>query len=219
MSEAESKTQGVQELIDRIRDQGVGAARERAEKIVRDAEAQAAKMLAEAKAEATQLRNDAKREIEAHRESANEALKLSARDTVLQLKSRVTSAFESFVQRLVTTSIRDEEFIRSLVLVLAGHSVDEFIRDKEIQILLSETILSGRSEEKLRARGKESILSLSSDMLREGIELLGSESVEGGARVRLVEDKLEIDLSDKAVSKMLSARLLPRFRAILEGIE
>ena len=39
---------GVQGLVDRIRDQGVLAANEKAAKIIRDAEAKSAKMLADA---------------------------------------------------------------------------------------------------------------------------------------------------------------------------
>ncbi|MCI0667870.1 MAG: hypothetical protein L0Y43_07430, partial [Methylococcaceae bacterium] len=174
MTVSANTPRGVQELIDRIRDQGVAAARESADRILQDAQGKAAKLLSDARDDAARMRETAEREIEAYRSAANEALKLSARDTVLQLKSRIASAFESFVQRLVTTATRDEEFIRSLVLVLAGHSVDEFVKDKEIQILLSEAILTGRSDERLRAVGKQAILSLSSDMLREGIELLGS---------------------------------------------
>jgi len=97
--------------------------------------------------------------------------------------------------------------------------VDEFIKDKEIHILLSDAILTGQSDEKLRQRGKQVILTLSSDMLREGIELIPSSEIEGGARVRLVKDQLEIDLSDRAIAKMLYERTLPRFRAIVEGVE
>jgi hypothetical protein len=37
--------------------------------------------------------------------------------------------------------------------------------------------------------------------------------------VRLVKDKLEIDLSDRAVSRMIAQRLIPRFKAIVEGAE
>jgi V/A-type H+-transporting ATPase subunit E len=37
--------------------------------------------------------------------------------------------------------------------------------------------------------------------------------------VRLVEDRLEIDLSDRAIAKLISRRILPRFNAILEGAE
>jgi len=216
----QSKTgAGVQNLVDRIRDQGVLAATEKANKIIRDAEAKSAKMLADAKLEVERLRENARIEIEATQAAALEALKLSARDTVLQLKSKVSSAFEVFVQRLVTSATRDEKFIKSIVLVLAGHVQKDLIGDKEIEILISESILTGQSNEKLLERGKQTILGLSSEMLREGVELIPSSEIEGGASVRLVKDKLEIDLSDKAISKLLFQRILPRFQAILEGSE
>ena len=221
MTEQEqSKTgAGVQNLVDRIRDQGVLAATEKANKILRDAEAKSAKMLADAKREVEQLRENARIEIESNRAAALEALKLSARDTVLQLKSVVSSAFEVFVQRLVTSATRDEKFIKSIVLVLADHAQKELIGDKEIEIHISESILTGETNEKMSERTKQTILGLSSEMLREGVELIPSSEIEGGARVRLVKDKLEIDLSDKAISKLLYQRILSRFQSILEGSE
>jgi V/A-type H+-transporting ATPase subunit E len=54
-------------------------------------------------------------------------------------------------------------------------------------------------------------------MLREGLTLVPDSEIEGGARVRLVQDQLEIDLSDRAISRLIAQRLLPRFRAILDG--
>jgi len=210
---------GVQDLVDRIRDMGVLAANEKAAKIIRDAEAKSAKMLADAKREVEQLREKARIEIEANHAAALEALKLSARDTMLQLKAKVSSAFEVFVQRLVTSATRDEQFIKSIVLVLASHVEKELIGDKEIQILISESILTGKPNEKLGIHTKQIILGLSSEMLRAGVELIPSSEIEGGASVRLVKDKLEIDLSDKAISRLLYQRILPRFQAILEGSE
>lgn len=210
---------GVQHLVDRIRDQGVQAANEQANKILRDAEAKAAALLAEARLEVTQLREQARIDIESNQTAALEALKLSARDAMLQLKAKVSSEFEVFVQRLVTSATSDEQFIKSIVLVLAGHVEKELIGDKEIQILISESLLSNEPNETLRERTKETILALSSEMLRAGVELIPSSDIEGGARVRLIKDKLEIDLSDKAVAKLLYQRILPRFRAILEGHE
>jgi len=209
----------VQNLVDRIRDQGVLAATEKANKILRDAEAKSAKMLADAKWEAEQLRENARVEIESNHAAALDALKLSARDTVLQLEAKVASAFEVFVQKLVTSATRDEKFIKSIVLVLADHAQKELIGDKEIEILISESILTGQPNETLEERAKQTILGLSSEMLREGVELIPSSEIEGGARVRLVKDKLEIDLSDKAIARLLYQRILPRFKALLEGSE
>jgi V/A-type H+-transporting ATPase subunit E len=216
----QSKTgAGVQNLVDRIRDQGVLAATEKANKILRDAEAKSAKMLEDAKREVEQLRENARIEIESNHAAALEALKLSARDTVLQLEAKVSSAFEIFVQRLVTSATRDENFIKSIVLVLAGHAEKELIGNKEIEIMISESLLTGQPNEKLEERTKQAILGLSSEMLREGVELIPSSEIEGGASVRLVKDKLEIDLSDKAIAKLLYQRILPRFKALLEGSE
>jgi V/A-type H+-transporting ATPase subunit E len=219
MAEPTQTSSGVHELISRIRDEGVQAGKQEAEKILQKARAEAAKILTDAEAESQALRERTQADMEAYRAATLESLKLSARDTVLQLKSRVASAFEVFVSRLVTSATRDEELIKAIVLVLAGHAADEFIKDKEIQIFISDALLSGKADPKLRERGKQAILALSSDMLREGIELIPSSEEKGGARVRLVKDKVEIDLSEKAIARMLYEQILPRFRAIVEGIE
>ena len=47
--------------------------------------------------------------------------------------------------------------------------------------------------------------------------IIPSSEVEGGARVRVVGEDLEIDLTNEAISKLLLKHLLPRYRAILEG--
>jgi V/A-type H+-transporting ATPase subunit E len=219
MTELINTESSVQALIDRIRDQGVQSANQEAARILAEAEAKASQLLADTQKQVEQLRAKATADIEAERAATEEALKLSARDTIMRLKNVVSAAFETFVRRLVTTATQDRQLMKNLVLVLAGQSAEEFIKDKQIQILLSEAILTGQPDPKLRDLGKQTILSLSSDMLREGVELIPSSSVEGGAKVRLVGEQLEIDLSDKAISKMLADHLLPRFQAILTGAE
>jgi V/A-type H+-transporting ATPase subunit E len=219
MTEQIKTESSVQALIDRIRDQGVQNANREAARIVAEAESKAAQLLADAQKQAEQMRMKAAADIEAERSAAEEALKLSARDTIQRLKNVVGAAFETFVRRLVTQTAQDRQLMNNLILVLAGHSAEEFIKDKDIQILLSKAILTGTSDPKLRELGKQTILSLSSGMLREGVQLIPSDSVEGGAKVRLVGEQLEIDLSDKAIAKMLSEHLLPRFQAILTGAE
>lgn len=210
---------GVQALVDRIRDQGISAANEQADQIIKDAEAKSAKLLLDTKHEVAQLRESARIEIKSNHAAALEALKLSARDTMLQLEAKVASAFEVFVQRLVTSATSDEQFIKTCVLVLAGHVEQELIGDKDVQILISESILMGQPNEKLNELTSQTILGLCSEMLREGVELIPSSEIEGGASVRLVKEKLEIDLSDKAISRLLYQRILPRFKAIFEGSE
>ncbi len=219
MAETTKTSSGVQELIDRIRHQGVQAAQEEADRLLRHARQQATEIVGQAKAEADATHEKARAEIEAYRVASIEALRLATRDTVLDLKARVAARFEEFVKRLVISATRDKELVRSIVLVLAGHAAEEFIGDKEIEVRLSSSLLEGQTGPVFKEEGKLAILGLSSDMLREGVELVSDSDIEGGARVRLVRDKLDIDLSDRAIARMLSERLLPRFRAILEGVE
>ena len=219
MSETTKTSSGVQELIDRIRNQGVQAAQDEAERLLRDARQQAQEIVIQARAEADAVQAQAQAEMDAYRQASTEALKLAVRDTVLDLKARVTARFEEFVKRLVVSATRDKELVRSIVLVLAGHAAEEFIQDKEIEVRISNALLEGQSGPLFKEEGKLAILGLSSDMLREGLELVPDSEVEGGARVRLVQDKLEIDLSDRAIARMISQRLIPRFKAIMEGAE
>jgi V/A-type H+-transporting ATPase subunit E len=210
---------GVQELIDRIRDQGVQSARDEADRLLHEAREQAAQIVSQAKAEADAAQQKARTEIEAYKNASMEALRLAARDAVLDLKARVRARFEEFVKRLVTSATRDKELVRDIVLVLAGHAAEEFIKDKQVQVRLSDTLLDGQNGPVFKEEGMRAVLGLSSDMLREGIELATDNEIHGGARVRLVQDDLEIDLSDRAVSQMIAQRLLPRFKAILDGTE
>ncbi len=219
MAETTTTSSGVQELIDRIRDQGVQAAQTEADRVLRDARQQAQEIVARAKAEADAAQAKAREEIEAYRQASLDALRLAARDTVLDLEARVLARFEEFVKRLVVSATRDRELVRSIVLVLAGHAAEEFIQDKEVEVRISSSLLEGPTGPVFKEEGKLAILGLSSDMLREGLVLVPDSEIEGGARVRLVQDKLEIDLSDRAIARLISQRLIPRFKAIMEGAE
>ncbi|MFN3159144.1 MAG: hypothetical protein ACE37I_07500 [Rubinisphaera brasiliensis] len=212
--ESTKSSSGVQDLIQRIRDQGVDAAQKEADRILAEAKQRAADIVATAKAEAEAEKTQARKEIEAHRAASLDALQLAARDTVLDLKARVIAKFEEFVNRLVVSATRDEQLVRNVVLVIAGRAAEEFVQDKDVEIRISKALLG---EPTMANEAKLSILGLSTEMLREGIDLTPDDEIEGGARVRLIEEKLEIDLSDKAVAHLISQRLLPRFRSILEG--
>ena len=77
------------------------------------------------------------------------------------------------------------------------------------------TRLSEEATKELESFLRESAAAMSGQVLREGIELIPSSEVRGGARVQLVGEDLEIDLSDEALSEMMLGLLLPRYRALL----
>ncbi len=220
MADETPTTSGVQDLISRIRDDGVQAGREEADRLLAQARREAARVLADAKAESDEMRQKASAEIESVKHAALEALKLAARDTELQLEAEVLGAFQRHVKRLIAPVTHDGSFIRALILVLAGQAVEEHLKDRQLQILVSD-LLAGREHEnrELDELIRRGVLGISGEMLREGVEIVPSSEVPGGARVKVVGEDLEIDLTDEAVAKLLLKHLLPRYRAILEGAE
>ena len=87
MADETPQASGVQELISRIRDDGVQAGKEEAERLVVQARREAARLLADAQAQADEMRQKASAEIESVKHAALEALKLAARDSELQLEA------------------------------------------------------------------------------------------------------------------------------------
>ena len=218
MAEVSKTSSGVRELISRIRDEGVQAGQQQADQILDDAKAQAAKIISDANTQADNARAKASTEIEAEKTAALEALRLAARDTTLELRSGIISGFESYVKRLVSAETAEKEVVKCIVLVLAGYAVEDFIDNKDLLVRVSKTLFEGADQSSLQ-RAHETVLEITSDMMREGIELVPSSDVSGGARVQVIGENLEIDLSDEAVSALILKHLLPRFHAILEGVE
>jgi len=214
MTEPDVKSSGVKELIERIRDEGVHSARAEADRILAEAKARAARIVADAKAEAAAIKKEARASMEREQTATIEALRIAARDTELELRSAIMSGFEEHVRRLVTDVTTDVSVLRDMILVLAGRAADDLIQDKDAVIFVPDRLadeVSAELDEFLR----KSAVALSGDVLRQGIELIPSNEIQGGARVRLVGEDLEIDMSDQALSQMMLKLLLPRYRKIL----
>jgi V/A-type H+-transporting ATPase subunit E len=212
--------QGVQGLIERIRGEGVMAGREEAERIVREAKQEASSVRSAAEAEARGMIDRARAQIEREKAAGIEALRNAARDAALELRGTVRAAFERYVRRLVSTQMQETEFVRSLVFVLAGQAAERYVADRDAEIFVASALAGPPdaipTDEKVRTKVRNAVLGTLRAMLREGVELLPDDGITGGARVRLVGEDLEIDLTDKAVTRLLLKHLLPRYRAIVE---
>jgi V/A-type H+-transporting ATPase subunit E len=214
---------GVQELIDRIRGQGVQAARDEGERVLKEARQEAAETKAKAQADAKAMLESARAQIASEKAAGAEAIRNAARDSLLELRGEVRKAFEVHVRRLVSHEAKDTGFVRSLVLVLAGQAAEKHLTDKDAIIFVSSAIAgegeTAASSEAIQKKVNHAVLVAAGEMLREGVQLLPDDSIKGGARVQLVGENLEIDMTDEALSRMLVKNLLPRYRAIVQKEE
>jgi V/A-type H+-transporting ATPase subunit E len=225
MAETTQTASGVQELIRRLRDEGVNAGREKSDQILQEAREQAARIVAQAKAEAEELLSKARSEIEREKAAALESVRVAIRDTELKMEAEVKADFAAHVRRLVSVEMGDKKFLRQVILGIAGMAAgDQACEDKPIEVLLPKDLFEAdekrtRLTQKGQDRMRRLVLGISGDMLREGVDLKPSDDISGGIRIRLVGEDLEIDLSDQAISDLLLQNLLPRYRAIVSGAE
>ncbi len=103
---------GIDALIERLKQEGVAKGEALARKIISEAETKAKSMLAEAEAQAKQRVTAAKRETEQLQRGGEEALKVAMRDAVLQLKELISVRFAEQVSALISTLTTDEELLR-----------------------------------------------------------------------------------------------------------
>jgi V/A-type H+-transporting ATPase subunit E len=222
---AEATASGVEELIQRLRHDGVEAGREEAERIVEEAEQRANWLVEQARAEADELVANAQKETERFREAAEEALQVAARDAVLQMKDQLAQQFSDEIRRLVRGEMEHSVLLERLILEVAGRvRADAGLDEAEqIEILLpagARDLADLRDDPDELRTGELSrfVVEVAGDLLRQGVTLTPSKQIREGIRIRLTDKQIEIDLSSEAIAKHLLEHLLPRFRALLEGM-
>lgn len=218
------ETSGVQELIDKLKNLGVSEGQRQAEQILKEAHSKASRILTQAQAEADKLLSETRHTLEVERKSFQEAIKTAFRDTEIALRSKVREAFSAHLKRLVSLEMEDKEFIKQLVLVIAGTKTNEIAKASQVEVLLPSKIFdTDENSTALSNEGKKRmqhlVLGITNGMLREGIELKSSTDLKGGIKVRLTGQDLELDLSDEAFSDLLLKYLLPRYGEIVSGQE
>lgn len=218
------ETCGVQELIDKLKNQGVSEGQRQGEEIIKEAHNKASRILSQAQAEADKLLSETRRTLDIERQSSHEAIKTSFRDTEIALRSKIREAFSAHLKRLVSFELEDKDFIKQLVLAIAGVKKDEITQASHAEVLLPSKIFETDENgthlsEEGKKRMQHLVLGISDGMLREGIELISSTEVKGGIKVRLTGKDIELNLTDEALTDLLLKYLLPRFREIVTGQE
>jgi V/A-type H+-transporting ATPase subunit E len=212
---------GVDNLIHRLRDEGIAQGRGEAEALVTAAQKEAADIVAAAQREAESILVKAKEEAGKLKAAGESAVALAMRDTVLSLEGELVREFRNKLVQLVKGLLADPAFLQRLILEVAGKAAPAST-GKRAELLLPAEIVSledlrGKPEQATPGTLMHFVLSLGGGMLREGLSFGVADDSEAGIRVRLVDDDVRIDLTESAISELLLRHMLPRFRALLRG--
>lgn len=216
MSSNPTESAGVQQLIDRLHEEGVSKGQAEAEALVAAARQQAAKILDQANQEAETILNSAKVQAEQTRINGEEAIRLAGRDAILRLTEELREDFVRKLRSLVGHTLKDREFLKRLILEIARGGLPESQEQPLKVLLLTERGVDQQSVERERQELEEFVRSLSGEALRDGLTFEVDENDTPGVRVQVVGEELEIDLTTETLTHLLLKHLSPRFRAIME---
>ena len=214
---------GVEALISRLRDEGVASGRTQAEQMVSEAQSRAESIVKQAQAEADQILAQARKEAENFERAGHQALEVAARDSMLSLKTQLSQRFTGEVKRLVGAEVQKPELLEKIILEVAGQAREEIGEAKEVEVLLPRNVVGIEELSQNPTELEQGVLTyftrlIARDLVREGITFGVTKDNQGGLKVRLADQEVVLDISDRAVADVILQHLQPRFRALLEGI-
>jgi V/A-type H+-transporting ATPase subunit E len=220
-ADAHPRVSGVQELIDRLRREGVTQGRSEAEALVIAAREEATRVLDTARREAEQITAAAQADAQRLKAAAEDSLRLAVRDAVLTLEEALRADFSVKLRRLIAHTMEDREFLERLILEVARRAMPEDTGQSVEVLLPSDTITYEELQRDPKELAENSlsrfVLDLASDVLREGLTFAPDEDPRRGLRISIKDQDIEIDLTEQAVTTLLMDHLAPRFRALMDG--
>lgn len=219
------QSSGVQELINKLHQEGVATGESQADQIVAKARKESIQILDDARAKADKIMAEAKVEREKFIENGNVALRLASRDVLLRVREACFDEFKERLKRLVGFTLQDRKFLEELILEIASQTKAKLDDpNKRVRVLLPEGVVTQEeiaSEVSNVQPGSMAafLLGLTADVLRDGLTFGVSDSRTPGIKIQIVEDDVQLELTDETLTALLLQYLAPRYRAVLDKDE
>ncbi len=197
----------LQELTEKIYQEGVEKANKEAEKIVSDAKAQAEELLAKAKKEADAKTEKAKKEAEDLQKNALNELRLSSRQALSDLKQEIVHLIQAkTIQPETKGAFKDIEFTRELIQTILKNWDPKSGEPVSLKAMLPK----GKQKEL-----EDFFNNKAAGLLKQGLELDFDERIKGGFKIGPKEGGFLISFTDKDFEHFFQTYLRPRLIEML----
>lgn len=199
-------SQQVQELIDKIKLEGVQAADQKAKAIEEQAQKKAQGILNEADKRAQELLARAEENIKKKQEASRLALQQASRDTLLSLKTEI----QKLLQKIVTTQVADALTTQKLADIIAEISlraIEAKPVDSGIEIALNPKDLK---------EVRDGFIAKFQKQLQQPVEFKAAEDVGKGFTISFDRGKSSFDFSQEALAEYLSLYLNEEMASLLK---
>ncbi|WP_303918881.1 V-type ATP synthase subunit E [Treponema berlinense] len=195
----------VEELIDRIKKDGVAAAENSASEKIAQAQKEADKIILDAKQEAEKILKQAQEETARLEKASEDAIKQAGRNLLLQFRDSITKELSALVNEEISGA-----YSKEVLISLVPEVVKEWVKNssaEDLSVLLNQKSLQ-EVESNLKAALKAEIAA--------GLTLKADNSVSSGFRIGVKDGAAFYDYSAEAVADLFSAYLNPRVAALMK---
>lgn len=200
----------IQELIDKIKSEGVETAQQEAQQIQDAAKAEAAKIIEKAKEEAGHIIAAAKEEIKKQEESTNMALKQASRDMLLSLRKEIDNTLKKIIKKELDDTLSGEVLAKILSDIMKESMKDEY-KSADVKVALSPADLKSFEDGFVAKLQKE---------VKKEFQVGSTEDISRGFTVSFDGGKSCFDFTENSLVDYLSIYLNAHVSAILkESIE
>lgn len=192
------------QLIEKLKREGVERADKDAEEIIARAEKKAGEIINDAEKAKIEIIANGEKEAKDFRTASENSIKQAARDVLLSLRERVTDFFDRIVEKNVS-----EKLTPDVLKDIITSAVKNFRKDSELNI---EVLVKEDDREKLEkamfgALGKEA---------EKYLNIKGAKGAKKGFRIGEEGKDSYIDFTDAAISEAFKRYLNPRLIEVLD---
>ena len=194
----------LQELIDKIKKDGIESASAEVARLKQEGEAEASRIVSAAQREAADIISRGKADAERSEKAGKAALEQASRNLVLAFKGEIQALLDKIIAQ-TTAAAYNEDTLKAVLpeLLKAWAS-----RGDAINVLLSEGDLGKLKSWATGALGAE---------LQKGVELKSDRNLGAGFRIANKDGSAYYDFSSESVAQLLSAYLNPQLAEILSA--
>ncbi len=198
----------LQELIEKIKKDGVEAAEAEAEAILKSANEKAEKIIADAKEQAEKLMLDAKQQNERTVKSGEDAIRQAGRNLLISFRESVTKELGVILNNGVLDAYSPKNLTDLIIKVVEAWSKNT--EPSDVSVILNSDDLK---------EIENTLLSALKEKMLQGVTLKANDNFDDGFRIAVNQGQAYYDFSAEAVTEMLSAYLSPKVSALLKEAE
>jgi V/A-type H+/Na+-transporting ATPase subunit E len=209
MKSEENANTNLNDLIQKIKSEGIEEAERKSEEIIKEAELMASEIVDKARLDAEAITKKTEEEIRKKESISEKALEQAARDIILSIRTSLTEIFDSLIKKEYRNVLSGKTLEKVLIKLIEGWQKDE-TGELNIELLLSESD---------RNALLEGFLSRLNEEIKAGIELKAHPNIEGGFRIGVKGSHVYHDFTDEGIADVLAEYLNPRFYNFIDSLK